>query len=159
MTKKRKNLLILGICLSAVVFYEINLWYSYFDSRLWEIEKMFVAYVQRTKGDFPDSEKDLINEGLLKVENDHGVKIYKILNAPFTKKNEIDAIWHRNRIFPKMKITYGIKLEKLKIVDGELYDKSTNKKTFLFSGPYKWLFPDKYRKISIACLNNRKQTN
>ncbi len=90
------------------------------------------SYIINTDGNFPASEADLERKGFLKktVITDGIVYLYRGISE--NKEN-----WNTFRNFNLFEIAYGASLEHIKMIDGKLYDKSTNEQILLIDGPYK----------------------
>lgn len=104
------------------------------------------SYIQENQGNFPVSEDDLIQQHFLKKakieEKDKSYDVYFIRSFdydPEDPENEKNWLHVRGRQdgFKALKILYGVRIEDIEVIDGKLYDKSTNQEILLIDGPHK----------------------
>lgn len=110
----------------------------------WKMREIINVYIRNNNGRFPSSESDLEKTGLLKkTEHNNGIRYYIRYGA--TNEDR----WHEFNYFDMFRIYYGVNTENLKVLDGIIYDKSTNKPLLLIEGLYKWALRKVYQSISL----------
>ncbi|MHC4619075.1 MAG: hypothetical protein ACYTEQ_15125 [Planctomycetota bacterium] len=93
---------------------------------------------------FPPSEEDLEQKGLLKkTQTSDGVEY----SYRYPSNVQIRR-WKPAYGFKLFKISYGLTAENLQLIDGKVYDKTTQKEVLLIEGPYKQKLKETYELIS-----------
>ena len=101
------------------------------------VDTMVSAFIRNNNGRFPNSEDNLIHQGLLKkTESSQG---YKYFMRPVTAQGKviIDAGWMELPRFKLFQLKYGIEVNDIEQRNGKLYDKSTGSEFLLIEGSYK----------------------
>lgn len=108
--------------------------------------RLISRYIQENNGKFPPSEDDLISQKYIKKGRVRtGYEYYLNLNPSEPGERYYKYFW-----FKSLKIAYGTKIEEIELVDGKLYEKSTNKQILLIDGPYrKQLKKSHYEPLSV----------
>lgn len=104
-------------------------------------------YIVANHGNFPPSESDLERQGFIKkIITIHGIEYFLWDFAAYKQA------WYPCRYpnFDSFTIAYGIKPENIKMIDGKLYDKSTNNQILLIDGPHKRSYQETYERTSAA---------
>ena len=100
-------------------------------ARAWSVERLISEYIQENDGQFPRSQKDLMEKGYLKIEYKEGRPKYfnKVTFYQQAKWQEwpVHLEWFT--------IRYGAKKEDFIVVDGALCEKN-RQEVFLLDGPY-----------------------
>ena len=110
------------------------------------VEQVLTAYIVKNAGDFPASEADLIHQRFLRINPDNNRYEHRpfAIDPSFGDKE----YWSESRNFGSLKLRYGVRVEDITLISGELYDRSTGMKIMLIDAPYREYFEDKYRSIS-----------
>jgi len=115
-------------------YYEIPTLYWYEQKLIYLVNNMLAMYVQRNKGEFPESEDDLIDKHYpRKTETSEGKKYF----LPTEYNQGPNDRWQdAGEYFSRIKILYGAKLQNIKMTDGRLFDKGTDEQVLLIDGPH-----------------------
>ncbi|HHA19632.1 MAG TPA: hypothetical protein ENK70_08005 [Methylophaga sp.] len=95
-------------------------------------------YIKATEGTFPKSENDLVNQGLIKIENDEtGRKQYYLYYNQLDRysfdehlDDDNNLIFKRLKNFDEFSIRYGYDIK-----DGDTFESSDEKNKLLIDGP------------------------
>ena len=96
--------------------------------------RAIARYIEQNGGTFPKSERDLVDNGLLKkVETDGNLTYYLKLGPPDLG----EKAYYERSFFEQLRIAYGTSPERIELRKGKLYDRETGQPTLIVDGPYK----------------------
>ena len=144
--KKKTKILIIALllflfALGCVVFYRVAL-IVHEAGRLAAtaglVDQAICFYIRENNGQFPANEADLQQQYLFRKTKSGENYDYFIRLAPFGHEDpEVEKGWIKLGLFSLLKISYGVKIENVKMIDGKLYDKFTNEQILLLDGDYR----------------------
>jgi len=114
--------------------------YAHHGSSLYCVRAALARYIV-TEREFPQSEEDLVASGLLEKQDGQ----YYTCTVRENGKQERMPI----NFFKAITILYAANVQNINLVDGKLYDSTTDEQVYLVAGPLKLLFRKDYERISL----------
>jgi len=142
MSKSLKHKIIARVCLITLIcflFWFIRLYLETcpYVGLMTRLEDPVASYIRQNQGKFPTSEEDLINQFFFKKEKTaDGFRYF--ITYDFDKTVS-DRYWSsmNAKCFESVTISYGAKLDKIRVVEGKLFDEETGSQILLIDGPEK----------------------
>jgi hypothetical protein len=131
---------------------------------LGQLNYVISSYISQ-EGNYPQNESALMKKLLIKKNKDENNSEYFMRSAFFNPDMPRDPNgWIRIWDFDLFKISYGVNINNIKVMDGKLYDKITGNQILLIDGPCKkYLQSLQYEPISLGwyklMLQERKPVN
>ena len=155
------GIIIIGVSLIMVVCFW--LWFLPLFLETWQyvglmtrLGRPIAGYIRQNQGEFPSSEKDLIDKFFLKKEKtDDGFRYF--LTDDFDEPVISDRGWNPvdSKCFESITISYGTELNNIEEVDGKLFDKGTGSQVLLIDGPGKLGLKRYYERATLYWYEER----
>ena len=121
---------------------------------LYQISSCLHLYIQEHQK-FPTDQEDLVSKGYLRIEKSKNNTKYQVkcdlvevITRESTNKT-VPTTWTETP-FQKFDIQYSVQIDELLIKEGVLYNINADQKSFLLSGPHRFLLSRAYQEISLS---------
>ena len=102
-----------------------------------DMDYVVSSYIRENQGKFPADEEDLIRQHFLRKTKSNNGYDYFIRSFYFDHENpDSEKGWNQIYFIDSLKISYGVRIEDIELVNGLLCKKNTDEWILLIDGPY-----------------------